>query len=208
MGKKDPRVDAYIAKSADFAQPILKHIRKLVHRADPDIEETVKWGMPSFNRAGIVCGMAAFKQHCAFGFWKGKLILDAHGRRVDDAMGNFGRIISLKDLPSDAKLVGYIRKAVKLNLEGRKVPGRARRKARPRHVPADLSKAFEAAPKAAAVFKGLSTSHRNEYVEWITGAKQAATRRKRLATTIQWLSAGKNFNWRYEKRTGSRPRPA
>lgn len=154
-------------------------------------------GHASFNHAGIVCGMAAFKQHCAFGFWKGKLILDAHGRRVDEAMGNFGRIISLKDPPSDAKLVGYIRKAVKLNLEGRKVPGRARRRARLRHVPADLSKAFE----AAAVFKGLSTSHRNEYVEWITGAKQATTRRKRLATTIQWLSAGKNFNWRYEKRT-------
>jgi len=200
MGKKDPRVDAYIAKSADFAQPILKHIRKLVHKADPDIEETVKWGMPSFNHAGIVCGMAAFKQHAAFGFWKSKLILDSKGRRMDEAMGSFGRIASLKDLPSDAKLVGYIKKAVKLNLEGVKVPGRAKRKATPLRVPADLSKALKAAPKAAATFKGLSSSHRNEYVEWITGAKQAATRDKRLATTIAWLSGGKNFNWRYERR--------
>jgi uncharacterized protein YdeI (YjbR/CyaY-like superfamily) len=200
MGKKDPRVDAYIAKSPDFAQPILKHIRKLVHKADPDVEETLKWRMPTFTHDGIVCGMAAFKQHCALGFWKGKLILDGKGRRVDDAMGSFGRITSLKDLPSDAKLLTYIKKAVKLNQSGVKVPGQVKRKATPRRVPADLSKALKAAPKAAVTFKALSTSHRNEYVEWITGAKQAATRDKRLATTIAWLSTGKNFNWRYEKR--------
>src|SRR5690242_18325229 len=109
MGKKDPRVDAYIAKSADFAKPILKHIRKLVHRADPKIEETLKWSMPTFVHEGIVCGMAAFKQHAAFGFWKSKLILDGQGRRVDEAMGSFGRIAHLSDLPSDAKLVAYIR---------------------------------------------------------------------------------------------------
>ena len=118
MGNKDPRIDAYIAQSADFAQPILKHIRKLVHKADPDIEETVKWGMPSFTHAGIVCTMAAFKQHCAFGFWKSRLILDIKGKPADEGMGSFGRLSSLKDLPSDAKLVGYIRKAVKLILEG------------------------------------------------------------------------------------------
>jgi len=127
MGKKDPRIDAYIAKSADFAQPILKHLRKLMHQADPQIEETPKWGMPTFTHDGIVCGMAAFKRHAAFGFWKSKLILDAKGRRVDEAMGSFGRIISRKDLPSDAKLIAYIRKAVKLNREGVKVPGRATR---------------------------------------------------------------------------------
>lgn len=196
MGKKDPRVDAYIAKSADFAQPILKHLRKLVHQAEPHIEETVKWGMPSFGHAGIVCQMAAFKRHCAFGFWKSQLILEAR----DEGMGSFGKLTSLKDLPSDTKMVSYIKKAVKLNLQGVKVPGRAKRKAAPRRTPADLSRALKAAPKAAATFKALSTSHRNEYVEWITGAKQAATRAKRLATTIAWLSAGKNLNWRYESR--------
>lgn len=201
MGKKDPRVDAYIAKSADFAQPILKHLRKLVHRADPDIEETLKWGMPSFSHAGIVCNMAAFKQHAAFGFWKGKLILDSKGRRVDDAMGSFGRITGLKDLPSDAKLLGYIRKAVQLNVKGVKVPARAKRKATPARVPAYFTAALKGNAKAAATFKALSTSHRNEYVEWIAGAKQAATREKRLATALLWLTQGKNYNWRYEKRS-------
>ena len=200
MGKKDPRVDAYIARSADFAKPILKHIRKLVHKADSDIEETLKWGMPTFTHDGIICGMAAFKQHCALGFWKGKLILDSKGRRVDDAMGSFGRITSRKDLPSDAKLLGYIRKAVRLNQQGVKVPARAKRKATPSRVPAYFTAALKASPKAAATFKALSTSHRNEYVEWIAGAKQAATREKRLATALQWLAQGKNYNWRYEKR--------
>ena len=202
MGKKDPRVDAYIAKSADFAQPILKHLRKLVHKADPGIQETVKWGMPSFVDEGIVCQMAAFKQHAAFGFWKGKLILDSRGRRVD-AMGSFGRITTLKDLPSDAKLLGYIKKAVKLNQEGVKVKAQAKRKATPLRVPSDLNKALKLTPKAAATFKALSTSHRNEYVEWITGAKQRTTREKRLATTLKWLVEGKNYNWRYEKRNAA-----
>ncbi|MFI4967372.1 MAG: YdeI/OmpD-associated family protein [Gammaproteobacteria bacterium] len=200
MSKKDPRVDAYIKAAPDFAQPILKHIRKLAHKADPDIEETVKWGMPTFTHDGIVCGMAAFKLHCALGFWKGKLILDGKGRRVDDAMGSFGRVASLKDLPSDAKLLGYIRKAVKLNQEGVKVPGQAKRKAAPLRVPPDLGKALKASAKAAATFKALSTSHRNEYVEWITAAKQQATREKRLSRALKWLAEGKNYNWRYEKR--------
>lgn len=196
MGKKDPRVDAYIARAQPFAQPILKHLRKLVHQADPGIEETLKWGMPSFVHDGIVCNMAAFKQHCAFGFWKAKLIL----KPADEAMGSFGRIQSRKDLPSDARLVAYVRKAVKLNLQDVKVPGRARRKAAPLRVPADLGKALKAAPKAAATFRALSVSHRNEYVEWIAGAKQQATRARRLATALAWLAQGKNYNWRYQKR--------
>ena len=199
MGKKDPRIDAYIAKSQPFAQPILRKLRALVHKADPKIEETVKWGMPSFMHGGIVCNMAAFKQHCAFGFWKGKLILDAKGRRVDEAMGDFGRITSVKDLPSDAKLIGYIKQAVKLNTGDVKVPGRAQRKATPLRVPADLAALLRQHIKAAATFKGLSTSHRNEYVEWITGAKREETRAKRRATAIEWLAQGKNMNWRYER---------
>jgi hypothetical protein len=202
MGKKDPRVDAYIAKAAPFARPILKHLRKLVHQADPGIEETLKWGMPSFSHDGIVCGMAAFKRHCAFGFWKGRLILDKGGRRVDEAMGSFGKITSLKYLPSDARLIAYIKKAVKLNLEGVKLSGRARRKAVSLRVPAYLGKALKAAPKAAATFKGLSTSHRNEYVEWITGAKREVTRTRRLATALGWLAEGKHMNWRYGKKGG------
>jgi hypothetical protein len=180
MGRKDPRIDAYIAKSPDFAKPVLKHIRKLVHKADPKVEETVKWGMPAFMHDGIVCGMAAFKQHCAMFFWKGALIVDKKGRRVDAAMGNFGKIRGIKDLPSDSKLVANVRKAVKLNVDKVKVPGKLKaRKAVPLRVPADL----------------------NEYVDWIIGAKQPATRDKRLVTAIEWLSAGKNLNWRYEKRT-------
>ena len=199
MGKKDPRVDAYIAKAQPFARPILRKLRTLAHRADPKMEETVKWGMPSFTHDGIVCIMAAFKRHCALVFWKGKLILDPRGRRVDKGMGHFGRIKSVKDLPVDAKLLGYIKLAVKLNREGVKVPGRTKRKATPLRVPADLATLLRKHAKAAAGFKRLSASHRNEYLEWISGAKRAETRAKRLATALAWLAQGKNMNWRYER---------
>ena len=201
MGKKDPRVDAYIAKSAAFARPILKHLRAQVHKADPGIQETMKWSMPGFVRDGLVCNMAAFKQHCAFGFWKGKLILGKDGRRVDDAMGQFGRITSLKGLPSDRQLIAYIRKAVKLNVDAVKVPGAPRAKrAMPLRTPAYLMSALSRDKRALKAFQALSTSHRNEYVEWIAGAKREETRLKRLSTAISWLRLGRNMNWRYETR--------
>ena len=201
MGKKDPRVDAYIAKSAPFAQSILKHLRKLVHQADPGIEEALKWSMPSFMHDGIVCNMAAFKQHCSFGFWKGALILGKDGKRVDDAMGQFGRITSRKDLPPDRQLIAYIKKAVQLNTAGVKVSGKSKvRKATPLRVPAYFTAAIRKDAQALKAFQDLSTSHRNEYVEWVSGAKQEQTRLKRLATAIIWLKDGKNMNWRYEKR--------
>lgn len=201
MGKRDPRVDAYIAKSADFARPILKHLRMLVHKADPKIEETLKWSMPSFVHDGLVCNMAAFKQHCAFGFWKGKLIVDQRGKRVDEAMGQMGRITGLDDLPSDRELIGYIKKAVKLNREDVKVPGRSRaKKATPLRVPAYFMDAVRQDKQALKAFRGLSTSHRNEYVEWVAGAKREETRARRLATALSWLRLGRSMNWRYETR--------
>lgn len=201
MGKKDPRVDAYIAKSAAFARPILKHLRALVHKADPKIEETLKWSMPSFVHDGLVCNMAAFKQHCAFGFWKGKLIVDRHGKRVDEAMGQMGRITNLDDLPSDRELIGYIKKAVKLNRDDAKVPGRPRaKKATPLRVPVYFMNAVRKDKRALKAFQALSASHRNEYVEWIAGAKREETRAKRLVTALSWLRLGRNMNWRYESR--------
>ena|SRR5579872_5722507 len=200
MVKKDPRVVAYIEMSAGFARPILKHLRKLVHKADPDIEETLKWGMPTFMHDGIVCGMAAFKQHCALGFWKSKLILDRAGRRVDESMGHFGRISALKDLPADKQLIGYIRKAVKLNQQGVRVPGREKKPAKPLAVPSYFRVALKSNKKALAAFEAFSPSHRNEYIQWVTEAKQQPTRDKRLATAVEWLAKGRSRNWKYEKR--------
>src|SRR5213075_2440746 len=125
MGTQDPRIDAYIAKSADFAKPVLKHIRKLVHAACPDVEETLKWSMPFFMHEGILCSMAAFKNHCSFGFWKGTLIFGKDkgpGNNQDEAMGQFGRISAISDLPKDKVLIGYIKEAVRLNQTGARLP--------------------------------------------------------------------------------------
>ena len=199
MGTRNPQVDAYIAKSQPFARPILEHLREVVHGACPDVVEEMKWSMPHFMYKGMLAGMAAFKAHCTFGFWKGKLILgkDEMNR---EAMGHFGNIRSLDDLPSKRTLAAYVKNAAKLNEEGVKVP-RAPKARVPGAVtvPADLAAALRRNRKARASFEAFSPSHRREYIEWITEAKREETREKRLATTIEWLEEGKPRHWKYLK---------
>lgn len=198
MGTRDARVDAYVAKSADFAKPILIHIRETVHGACPDVEESWKWSFPTFMYKGILCSMAAFKQRCTFGFWKGALVLGADANNAD-AMGQFGRITSMADLPSKKSLAGYVRKAAALNDAGVKVVRTSTRRAPkpPAKVPADLAAALKKNKKAQATFEGLSPSHKREYIEWITEAKREETCARRLKTAIEWLAEGKPHNWKY-----------
>lgn len=196
MGTRDPRIDAYIAKSADFAKPILTWLRATVHTACPAVEETMKWSSPHFMYEGMLCGMAAFKSHCAFGFWKASLILE--NERNKEAMGHFGRITSLDDLPPRKVLIGYIKKAMELNEKGIKAPTRTKRAPKPEAaVPKDMAGALAKNKKARAAFDNFSKSHRREYVEWITEAKTEATRERRLETAIGWMAEGKSRNWKY-----------
>ena len=200
MATKDPRIDAYIAKSAGFAKPILKHLRKVVHAGCPQVVETIKWSMPHFDHKGVMCGMAAFKEHCAFGFWKADLILDRDKQAEKSGMGSFGCIKSLKDLPSEKTLIGYVKKAAALNEAGIKVPGRAQPKKRaPIPVPDYFAAALKKNPKAGKAFESFSPSHRREYLEWITEAKREETRQARMATSIKWLAEGKARNWKYQR---------
>jgi uncharacterized protein YdeI (YjbR/CyaY-like superfamily) len=200
MGTKDPRVDAYIEKAQPFAKPILRHLRKVVHSACPDVEETMKWSFPHFDYKGIFCAMASFKAHCTFGFWKASL-LEGLGNVDKDAMGQFGRIGSLDDLPSEKKLIALVKQAAKLNDAGVKPP-RAGRKAKPALTPPDdLVTALKKDRKAQTAWDAFSPSHRREYVEWILEAKQPATRDRRIATTVEWVSHGKGRNWKYESST-------
>jgi len=197
MGRKDPRVDAYIAKAAPFARPILNHLREVIHASSSDIDEAMKWSFPHFMYKGILASMASFKEHAAFGFWKGSLIVDKAGRSAE-AMGQFGRITSVKDLPSKRVLTGYVKQAVKLNDAGVPSPTRSRPKLkRPVVVPKDLAAALKQNRKALTTYKGFPPSQRREYVEWITEAKTDATRRKRLTTAVEWMSEGKRRMWKY-----------
>ena len=191
--KKDPRVDAYIKKAQPFARPILTHLRKLVHKACPGIEETIKWRMPFFEYKGPVAMMASFKQHAVFGFLKGQLLF---GKENKGAMGHFGRLTSIRDLPPDRKLIGYIKKAAELNERGveKKRPPRGTQKV---NVPPDLKTALARNAKARKTFEDFSYSHKKEYVEWITDAKRDETRRRRLKTAIEWMQQGKPQNWKY-----------
>ncbi|HEY0677797.1 MAG TPA: YdeI/OmpD-associated family protein [Chitinophagaceae bacterium] len=201
MPAYDPRIDAYIQKAAPFAQPILEHLRELVHKACPQVQETMKWSFPHFEYKGILCSMAAFKQHCSFGFWKAALLKDEKqllNRHGDTGMGHFGKISSLKDLPSDKILTAYIQEAVHLNEDEIKLVSRT--KAAPKkepQTPPELLSALKKNKAALKTFENFSPSHKREYVEWITEAKTEATRDKRIATTIEWLTEGKIRNWKY-----------
>lgn len=198
MASKDPRIDAYIAKSADFAQPILKHLRNVVHAGCPKVEETMKWSMPHFDYKGVMCGMAAFKQHCVFGFWKESLVFDGAKATEKTAMGSFGCIKSLADLPGEKTLIGYVKKATALNEAGIKAPGRTQpKKKKPLVVPDYFSAALKKNAKARKTFEDFPPSKRREYLEWVTGAKREETRNERLETSIKWLAEGKPRHWKY-----------
>jgi uncharacterized protein YdeI (YjbR/CyaY-like superfamily) len=198
MGKRDPRIDAYIAKSAEFAKPILVHIREVVHAACPEVEEAIKWSYPNFLYKGMMCGMAAFKEHCSFGFWKHALVVGGNDGERMEGMGTFGKITKISDLPPKKVLSGYIKTAMKLNEDGVKNPARAK-PAKPKEVvvPEVLAKALQGNHKARASFERFSPSHKREYVEWITEAKTEATRARRLQTAIEWMAEGKPRNWKY-----------
>lgn len=201
MNKSDPRIDAYIAKAAPFAQTVLQLIRKLVHKACPDITETMKWSFPHFEYKGVVCSMAAFKQHYAFGFWKASIMKDPNKiMQIKDrgSMGHFDRITTVKDLPADKIMIAYIKEAVQLNKNGIKLPAKTKTTQKEIVVPADIIAALKKNSKAKKVFEAFSPSHKKEYIEWITEAKTEPTRIKRLNTMLEWLEEGKDRNWKYK----------
>ena len=200
MPLPDPRIDAYVAKSADFARPILTHLRAVVHEACPEVEETLKWGTPHFMYRGMLGGMAAFREHCAFGFWKGALVAKAmgvKGAKPGAGMGDFGRITSVRDLPTKRELVRWVKAAMRLNEAGVKRTPKAKAPRAALPLPDDLAKALRQDAAARATWDGFPPSHRREYLEWLAEAKKPETRAKRLATTLEWLAEGKDRNWKY-----------
>ena len=200
MAEHDPRVDAYIAQAAAFAQPILAYLRELIHDACPETEEAIKWGMPAFlYRGKILCGIAAFKQHCALGFWGGRGLIGNEDKR-GDAMGQFGRIASLKDLPSKKVLIGYVKQARQLGDERAAAPPAPRKRKPPKPTPAtpdDLASALKKSKKAQATFDAFSPSCKRDYIEWVLEAKREETRAKRIVQAIEWMIEGKQRNGRY-----------
>ena len=202
MGKKEKIIDDYISKSADFAQPILNHLRELVHKTCPEVEEKMKWSFPHFDyKNEMMCSMAAFKQHCVFGFWKASLMKDPvllETAKSEVAMGHLGRITSIKELPSDKKIVAWIKEAMLLNDKGIKIPGKPKSADQKELiVPEYFTKALSKNKKAKQTFDNYAYTHKKEYVEWITEAKTDETRDKRMATALEWLAEGKNRNWKY-----------
>ncbi|MBK9671220.1 MAG: YdeI/OmpD-associated family protein [Bacteroidetes bacterium] len=205
MATKDKRIDTYIAKSPLFAQPILTHMRILIHKACPEVIETIKWGMPFFDYKGPMFNFAAFKAHCVGGFWKAKLLKDEHnylGERKNnggEAMGHLGRMTSLKDLPPDKVLIDFIKQHMKLNETGINVEKKVVVK-KELVLPQELEVALSKNKKAQTHFEQFTTSQKGEYADWIAEAKTAATKQKRLADAVEWISEGKIRNWKYLKK--------
>ncbi|MEP7101750.1 MAG: YdeI/OmpD-associated family protein [Burkholderiales bacterium] len=201
MATTDPRIDAYIEGAAPFARPILAQLRAAVHAACPEAQETIKWRMPFFVYGDHILGhMAAFKQHCSFGLWKGRGVAAAQGR--DGEMGQFGRLATLKDLPPKRDLLKTLRDAVAQIDAGAKAPGAAkgRNTKAPPEVPAPLAAALQRNEAARTSFAAFSSSQRLEYIEWIAEAKRAETVASRVAQAIEWLGEGKSRNWKYRAR--------
>lgn len=205
MGTRDPRVSAYIKDAAPFARPILTHFRKVVHAACPEVEETIKWGMPMFTYHGILCFMAGFRQHVGLGFWKGGRVVEAGDNQAGSAMGQFGRLTEVGQLPSPRVLTGYVREAMRINEAAKRTPAKkaARRPKPAPRTPADLRAGLKRNASASAAWEKSSPGHRREYVQWITEAKRPETRARRVRTTIEWLAEGKSRNWKYEQRASS-----
>jgi uncharacterized protein YdeI (YjbR/CyaY-like superfamily) len=202
--KKNPAVDAYIAKAAPFARPILKHVRKLMHKGSPRLEEKIKWGVPTFEREGIVAMMAAFKRHVAFGFWSEKLIrerLGADANRVFPAGAKLGmggrRYLAKGDLPPDIVIVRAVKLAVALNEAGER-PKRALKRKPPPKTPPYLVAALKKNAKAHATFGRLTPGKQREYVDWLVEAKRPETRERRLAEAMKLLAAGRERYWKYQ----------
>ena len=195
MGTKDPRVDAYIESANPFARPILVKLRKWAHQYCPDCEETMKWSSPHFSYKGkMYCGMSAFKEHCAFGFWHPMMRKDDNSL---EGMGSFGKIRSLADLPHEGEFARKARQAMKLTDEGVKAPPRPKKARAPLVVPPELKAALAKNKKAKATFDAFTYSHQKEYVEWIAEAKREETRVARLKQAIAWMAEGKSRHWKY-----------
>ncbi len=199
---KDARkeVDAYIAKSAEFARPIRKKIRAAFLKADPAIREEIKWGCPHFVRKGILGGMTAFKQHATFGFWKGGRMKDPQG--IFRGVGKTGmcavKLAEVSQLPSDSVLAAYVSEAVTLDDSPESAVLKPKRATKPLKVPPIFMAALRRNKTTLASFEAFPPSHKREYVEWVVEAKQAETRARRLATAVDWIAKGKHRNWKYE----------
>jgi uncharacterized protein YdeI (YjbR/CyaY-like superfamily) len=205
---RNPKIDAYIARAAPFAQPVLIHLRGLIHKACPDVVEEMKWSRPFFSHGGLLlCNLSAFKAHCSFGFWGAEIgkVLQADGVVQEGGMGSFGRITSVKDLPADKVMLGYLRQAVALidSGQGENRMVAARRVVKAPKPAVETPSAFAVALKknkaANKVFEAFSPSCKREYVEWIADAKRDETRERRIAQAVDWIAEGEQRNWKYQE---------
>ena len=201
-------IDSYIEKAADFAKPILMKIREIIHKACPEVTESIKWSFPNFEYKGhIICSMSAHKKHCSFGFWRGNdmedpdKILQQTGKT---AMGHLGQLKSIDDLPKDEIITRYLLQAIELSQKTKSKSNsnaevKVKKSIAAPEVPDYFMELLKQSPGAKLNFEKFSNSCKKEYVEWISDAKTEKTRLKRLSEAMEMIKEGKNRNWKYQK---------
>lgn len=203
----DPRIDLYINNAKPFAQPILHHLRELVHKACPNVAETIKWSRPFFEYKGsILANISAFNEHCSFGFWGEEIgaVLRQANIIQDGGMGSLGRVTKLTDLPPNKQMLSLLKQATAFIDQGTYTsPIAARKKVvkAPKKAPAiptEFTTALKANQAASKTFAAFSPSCQREYTEWIAEAKREETKQKRIQQAIEWIAEGKQRNWKYQ----------
>ncbi|GAC1365495.1 MAG: hypothetical protein NVSMB3_14120 [Acidobacteriaceae bacterium] len=201
MGTRDERVDEKIAKAPAFAQPVMRHLRELVHEGCPETEETIKWGMPFFlYRGKMLCSLGVFSKHCSFGFVGPRMreVMREAGMPMEDAAGSLGRLTSLTELPKDEQMLAWIRQAAQIAETATPKRAESREPKAEAEVPEELLEGLRKSEGAQKIFDGFSASCRREYVEWIVEAKRAETRERRVTQAVEWIAEGKTRNWKYQ----------
>lgn len=200
-GNNNVEIDRYIEKASPFAQPILRRVRELVHSSRDDIEEALKWRSPTFLVDGkIICGMAAFKEHCVFAFWHQAVQAEIakENAKVRAALLERGCLTDVAQLPSAKIVAKYVRRSVELYAADVPSLRRAKERKPELEMPADFEAALKKNSRARTHFAAFSPGKRRDYIEWITTAKRTETRLERLETAVEWIAEGKARHWKYE----------
>lgn len=196
MNEASENITAYIEKATPEFKEVMIALRSVLNNPNFDIKEDWKWGAPNFNNEGMICWLAHFRNHVGMNFFKGTLIKDKYNLFTHYREEKGNRQLKFSDINQiiPEQIEYYIEEAIKLNQENIKVV----KKEIDTSLPLDLETELNNNPKAKMFFESLAPSYKRDYIEWIEEAKREATRTKRLATTMEWLSEGKKKNWKYE----------
>ncbi len=185
-----PEITAYIATLPDWQQAICSELRAAIHGADPDIEESIKWGTPAFGHKGPVAWMFCARDWVHFSFPQGALPAETHGL-FEPTENKAGRTIKLHQDQAVPRgiIEQLVQQAVANNQAGKKVDLQI---PKPGERKFDIPHEYLAFLKENGAYEEYLQRpyyQQKGWIQWIEEAKQQATRDKRRRTMLEELSA-------------------